>query len=49
MLLLSGNGCLIESGSLFQATEPRYLKVRLPEPVLNLGSLRLLWTLRLVQ
>ena len=41
MLLLGGNGCLIESGSLFQATEPRYLKVRLPEPVLNLGGIRL--------
>ena len=48
MLLLNGNGCLIESRSLFQATEPGYLKVRLPEPVLNLGGLRLPWTLPLV-
>ena len=40
MLLLSGNGCLIENGSLFQAIEPRYLKVRLPEPVINFGGLK---------
>ena len=32
MLLLGGNGCLIESESLFQAKESRYFKVRLPEP-----------------
>ena len=49
MLLLGGNGCLIESGSLIQATEPQYLKVCLPEQVLNLGGLRLPWTLPLVQ
>ncbi len=38
---VSGNGDLIVKGSLFHATEPRYLKVRLPAPVLGKGGLTL--------